>query len=249
MSLTETNLLSVVKKQYRYKTKANAGVFFNLIAAQSLAFLFSLNGVASSGGGSMEGISYSIKHISGDIIIIFTLIWAFLIGLNIAGSGFKMDFTFTSNRRSSHLSSIAFLLTASVVGGLTATLSGVLLRVVMFFTHSGVDASSGFWIAPLTMLSSIFAAILYALLLSSLGYFVSMLVQRNKAFGLLLPGLFFGTLLVEARSTGQALFLINTIEFFTKESSPALFTLKIILVSAVLFGSVILFSDKMEVRK
>ena len=45
MSLTETNLLSIVKKQYRYKSKANAGVFFNLIAAQMLAFLFSLNGV------------------------------------------------------------------------------------------------------------------------------------------------------------------------------------------------------------
>ncbi len=99
------------------------------------------------------------------------------------------------------------------------------------------------------MLSSIFVAILYALLLSCLGYFFSMLVQRNKAFALLLPGLFFGTLMVEARSTGQAKLLTNTIEFFTKESSPELFALKIILVSAVLLGSVILFSDRMEVRK
>ncbi|UNC93487.1 hypothetical protein [Candidatus Contubernalis alkaliaceticus] len=249
MSLTETNLLSIVKKQYRYKTKANAGVFFNLIAAQMLAFLFSLNGVASSGGGSMEGMSYTIKHISGDIIIIFTLIWAFMVGINMANNGFKIDFSFISNRQSSHLSSIAFLLTAAVVGGLTATLCGVLLRVVMFFAHSGVDTVSGFWIAPLTMLSSIFAAILYTLLFSCLGYFVSMLVQRNKAFALLLPGLFFGTLMVETRSTGQAQLLTNTLEFFTKESSPALFVLKIILVSAVLLGSVILFSDRMEVRK
>ena len=249
MSLTEADLLSVVKKQYLYKTKANTGVFFNLIAAQMMAFLFSLNGVASSGGGSMEGISYTIKHISGDIIIIFTLIWAFLIGLNMASSGFKMDFTFISNRRSSNLSSIAFLITAAVVGGLTAILCGVLLRVVMFFAYSGVDAGSGLWIAPSAMLSSIFAAILYTLFLSCLGYFASMLVQRNKAFGLLLPGLFFGTLLVEARSTGQAQLLINTIEFFTKESSLMLFAVKVILVSAVLLVSVVLFSDRMEVRK
>lgn len=248
MSLTATNLLSVAKTQYRYKTKANSGMLVILIGVQLLAFLLSLNGVGSSGGSS-SSISYSIKHISGDMIIIFTLIWALGIGISTATSGFKMDFSFVSNRLSSHLSSMAFLITAAVVGGVTATLSGVLLRVFMYYTHSGVDAGAGFYIAPLSLLSGILAASLYAVLISSIGYFAGMLVQRNLIFIVLLPGLFFGTLFVEARSTGQAELLINTIEFFSKESSLALFALKAILVAALFYGCVMLFSNRMEVRR
>jgi hypothetical protein len=248
MSLTESNLLSVAKTQYRYKTKANAGIFFTLIAAQLLALVISFNGVASSGGGT-DTYSYTIRHISGDIIIIFTLIWAFVIGINMASSSFRMDFTFISSRLSSHISSLAFLLTAATIGGLAATLSGVLLRVIIFFSQGGVDAGSGFWIAPLALLSGTFAAILYTVLLSIIGYFTGMLTQRNRAYAILLPGLFIGTLFVEARSTGQSLLVLNIIEFFTKESAFPLFTLKVILVSALLFGCVLLFSDRMEVRK
>lgn len=133
MSLTETSALTVVKTQYHYKTKAHAGLFFTLIAVQLLAFLLSLNGVGGSSGGSSQGIFYTIKYITGDMIIVFTLIWAFSIGISMANNGFKTDFTFVSNRLSSHLSSLAFLLTAAVIGGVTATLCGLLLRVVLFF--------------------------------------------------------------------------------------------------------------------
>lgn len=248
MSLTETNVLSVAKTQYRYKTKANAGMFFPLIAAQMLALLISFNGVASSGGGT-DNYSYTIRHISSDIIIIFTLIWAFIIGINLASNSFRMDFTFISNRLSSHLSSLGFLLTAAVIGGVTATLSGVLLRVILFISQGGVDAGSGFWIAPLSLLSGTFTAVLYALLLCVIGYFAGMLTLRNRAFAVLLLGLFIGTLFVNARSTGTAQHVINAIEFFTNESSFPLFFVKIILVSALMFGCVILFSDRMEVRK
>jgi len=249
MFLTETNLMTVAKTQYRYKIKANAGMFVILIAVQLLAFLLSLNGGVGASSGGSDGITYNIKYISGDIIIVLTLFWALSIGISTAGSGFKMDFTFISNRVSSHLSSIAFLLTAAVVGGVTATLCGILLRVVMYYTQAGVDTGSGFWIAPLSLLTGIFATILYAVLTSSIGYFAGMLVQRNRVFIVLLPVLFFGTLFVEARSTSQVQTLISAIEFFSKESSHALFALKAILVSALLYGCVILFSNRMEVRK
>jgi len=96
MFLTETNLMTVAKTQYRYKIKANAGMFVILIAVQLLAFLLSLNGGVGTSGGDSNGIIYNIKYISGDLIIVFTLIWALGIGINTAGSGFKMDFTFIS---------------------------------------------------------------------------------------------------------------------------------------------------------
>ncbi|MDD4239081.1 MAG: hypothetical protein PHT62_11095 [Desulfotomaculaceae bacterium] len=248
MSLTETSILAVAKTQYHYKTKAHAGLFYALIAVQLLAFLFSLNGVGSSGGGS-PSISYTIKYITGDMIIIFTLIWAFSIGISMANNGFKTDFTFVSNRLSSHLSSLAFLLTAAVIAGVTATLCGLLLRVVMFLSHGGVDAGPAFWIAPPALLSGIFAATLYAVLLSIIGYLIGMLTQRYPAFVVLLPGLLFGTLFVEARSTGQTGTLISAIEFFSTEGSHALLALKVVLVSSIVFGCVILFFNRMEVRK
>ncbi|WP_157872705.1 hypothetical protein [Desulfoscipio gibsoniae] len=247
--MTETSALTVVKTQYHYKTKAHAGLFFTLIAVQLLAFLLSLNGVGGSSGGSSQGIFYTIKYITGDMIIVFTLIWAFSIGISMANNGFKTDFTFVSNRLSSHLSSLAFLLTAAVIGGVTATLCGLLLRVVLFFSHGGVDAGPAFWIAPSALLSGIFAATLYAALLSIIGYSVGMLTQRHPAFVVLLPGLFFGTLFVEARSTGEAHTLISAIEWFSTESSHALLALKVVLVSAIIFGCVILLFNRMEVRK
>lgn len=248
MSLTETSALAVAKTQYHYKTKAHAGLFITLVVLQLLAFLLSLNGVGSSGGGS-QTLSYTVKHFSGDMIIIFTLLWAFGIGISMANNGFKTDFTFVSNRLSSHLSSLAFLLTAAVVAGVSATLCGLLLRVVMFFAHGNVDAGPGFWIAPATLLSGIVAATLYAALLSVIGYFVGMLTLRHLAFAVLLPAVFFGTLTVEARSTGQAQTFISAVEFFSTESSLALLALKVVLVSAVTIGCVLLLYNRMEVRK
>lgn len=248
MSLTKTSVLAVARTQYHYKIKGYTGLFFTLMAAQLLAFLFSLNSTGSSGGGS-NGIYYAIKHVTGDVIIFFTLIWAFSIGISMAKNGFKADFTFVSNRLSSHLSNLAFFLTAAIIAGVTATLCGLMLRVVVFFFHSVTDAGPAFWIAPPVLLSGILAAALYAALLSVTGYLAGMITQRYPVFVVLLPSLFFGTLFFEYRNTGQIQTFIKIIEFFSKEGSLALLTLKVFLVSAMIFGCVILFFNRTEVRK
>lgn len=250
MSLTKTSVLAVAKTQYHYKTKVNVSLFFSLIAMQLLAFLFSFNGtVGSSGGGGNYGASYTINYVTGDVIIFFTLIWAFSIGISVAKAGLKADFTFVSNRLSSHLSNLAFIVTAAVIAGLTATLCGIVLRIVVLFTYEEVVTGPVFWIAPSTLLSGILAAMLYALLLSIIGYLVGMLIQRHPAFFLLLPGLFFGILFMDYRNSGQGQVFIRVTEFFSTEASLALLTLKIILVSAIIFGCVLLFFNRMEVRK
>lgn len=248
MSLIETSVLSIVETQYYYKMKANAGMFFTLLAAQLLALIISLNGVSSMSTG-YDGMHYTLKYISGDIMIMFTLIWAFVIGISMAVNSFRSDFTFVTNRLSSNLSSMAFLGTAAALGGVTATLGGVLLRVISFFTYGGADISSGFYIAPLLLLVGITVTALYAILLSTAGYFAGMLIQRNGAFIVILPGLFIGTLIVEGRSAGGPQLLTKLIPFFSQESSLPLFAVKVLIVSLLILGSVILFSDRMEVRK
>lgn len=248
MSLAEANVLVNAKKQYNYKLKANASFFFTLISVQLVAILLSFNGVGSMGTGS-EGISIVVKYISGDMIIIFTILWAFVIGLNLATNAFRLDFTFVSNRLSSNLSSIYILLTAAVVGGVSATLSGILLRVLVVLLNGSASLGSGLYIAPLTLLGGIYVTILYVLLLSSFGYFSGILGQRNKALTILIPALVLGTMFAETRSSGNPQLFLTMVQFFTAERSYLLITLKISLVAALLFGCVILLSEKLEVRR
>jgi hypothetical protein len=173
MSLTGTNVLAVAWKQYRFKTKIHAIKFIILLAAQLLALLFSFSGVVTSGFYS-ETITYTIRCISGDIIIVFTLIWAFVIGYNMSNS-LKQDFTFVSNRLSSHLSSIAFLLASAILAGVTATLCGILLRVnsvVAYLQHLLLGLFQLFNCSRLRRQSTLFQFFGY-----SLGQ-----ILRNEAF-------------------------------------------------------------------
>lgn len=245
MSLTKTSVLAVAWKQFRFKTKIHAVKFITLLAAQLLALLLSFGGVSTSGFDS-DAISFIIRYISGDLIVVFSLIWVFVTGYNVAGSSFKQDFTFVSNRLSSHLSSIAFLLASAIIAGVTATLCGVLLRVLAVLVQGGQNYS-GLFIPPLDLVSGIYAAILYTLLVSAGGYLFGMLVQKNRAFLVLVPALFLGALFMKAETTGRL--LIDAVYFFTKENSCFLFFLKVFLTATLLFGLVILFSNRMEVRK
>ncbi|NMA85650.1 MAG: hypothetical protein GX962_17515, partial [Epulopiscium sp.] len=135
MSLSTINLFTNVKRQLNYKLKANAGILFSLVAVQLLAALLSYYGTVSIGWGS--GTSFiSLRLVSGDIIIIFSLIWAFTAGLIVAANSQRYDFVFVTNRLSSNLSSVAVLFILSVGGGVSATLCGILLRVYLLLNNN-----------------------------------------------------------------------------------------------------------------
>ncbi|HPT34122.1 MAG TPA: hypothetical protein PLS32_05745 [Bacillota bacterium] len=247
MSLTETSVPAVAWKQYRFKTKIYAANLITLLAAQLLGLLLSLRGVGFSGY-STETVTYQITYISGDIIVVITLIWAFVVGYNLAGNSFKQDFVFVSNRLSSHFSNIAYLLTSAVIAGVTASLGGILLRVLVLLAYGGQN-HFGLFIPPLDLAGGIFAAILYALLVSAGGYLFGMLVQLSRAFIVLVPGLLIGALYMEVKTTGQARLLLDAINFFVQESSYFLFFVKVFLAVVLGFALVIFFSQRMEVRK
>ena len=249
MSLQQTDFLSQVKKQYRYKLKVNCPFFSTLIAAQILAVVFSYAYGVSTSSGSMEGISYTLKHISGNIILIFTCMWALVIGITFAGSSFRTDFCFVTNRLSSHLSSIALLAAAAVLAGTTATLGSVFLRDLVYFTQHHAGTAVGFWIAPRDMLTAVTAASLYAFLLLSAGYFFGITAQRNRIFIILIPGLLVGMLLVQLNQNSSVTFAQRFIDFICNETSLPLFTVKILAVSAVLYLLTMLISNRMEVEQ
>jgi hypothetical protein len=248
MFLTGPSLFSAVRNQYRFKARTNSGLMVTLAGAQLLALLLSLGGLSTSSVGFADGTQMVVRYISTDIVIVFSLFWAFAGGITIAGNGFRHDFAFVSNRLSSHLSGILLLITAAVLAGTTATLAAGFLRVAAFFLHSGVDTGAGFWIAPQSLLAGILTSSLYAFLLASIGYFCSMLALRNRAYVGLLAGLFIGTLVAEARYTGNAQLINRLLMFFYQETSFIYFTLKVLAVSSLLLAAIVYFSRRMEVR-
>ncbi len=251
MSLTETNLIEVTKRQYFYKLRGYMSMFLNMVGVQIVALLFSSGGVSGSSGMSSNNIQFSVNWFSADMVLSFTLMWAFVVAIYLTTNNYRnIDFGFVSNRLSSNLSNIAFLLTAGVAGGITASLAGYLIRVIAYLsTGSQHIVSENFFILPQELLAGTIAAVLYIILVSSLGYFVGILAQLHKAIVVLLPALIFGTMIAEAKIAGKPQTFVKLAEFFTNEGSFTLFALKVMITVVVLFWGGIIMSNRLEVRQ
>ncbi|MBS3976475.1 MAG: hypothetical protein KGZ75_07080 [Syntrophomonadaceae bacterium] len=250
MSLTKTSLFNVTKTQYQYKLKAYIGFFGALAAVQAIAVLLSLGGMGGAGTGT-EMIQFSIKLFSNEIIVLLTFFWAVVVSVALTTKGYRDgDAVFVSNRLSSNLANGAFLLTCCLAGGLTAVLSGVVLRLVLFFSTGGAGiVSQNFFMTPAELAVGTAVTALYLLLLGTAGYLCGMLVQYSKVFVVILPSLFFGLLILVGRDAGIREMLLPPINFVVQESSLILLALKIILIAAVMFGIALLLSNRAEVRK
>ena len=92
-------------------------------------------------------LNIEVKYYSADLVIIFTMLWSFITAITIHTKPYRNhDFTFVTNRMSSSLSNILFLLTASIIGSITAVLAGNLVNVLvsilfkqeLFLTYTGL---------------------------------------------------------------------------------------------------------------
>lgn len=247
MSLTKVSTKEVVKKQFFYKLKSCSGVFSTLIVIQMLAVFFSFNGSGSMGAG-MSGVNLSVTYYSSDIVIIFTMLWAFITAFLITTKSYRYeDFTFVTNRMSSHLSNGLFLAAISLLGTFTALLSGYLLNVLMhIFFNENVAQIDTILSSPQEVLIGFAASYFYLVLLSSLGYFTGMLMQLYKAFLVVMPVVVFGVLFI---SGGNQPLVATVFQFYYAESSFLVFALKAITTIVILYASTIVMTDKMEVSR
>ncbi len=245
MSLTETSFFEAVKNQYLYKLKSRLGLFWAMVGVQVIALLLSLGGVMSYGMGS-QYVYLSTKYFSSDTVIIFTFLWIFIAAVLITTKDYQnIDFTFVSNRLSSNLSNAALLVTAALVGGVTAMLSGFLLRIIVYFNGSCYLLSRNFMVAPEVIFTGIAVTILYLLLLGSLGYFCGILMRLSKVFTVLLAGIYFGLIIFAGI---QLPVLLKVFDFFRGESSLTLLAVKVILTAGLFYACSIMLSNKLEVR-
>ncbi|GAE24969.1 hypothetical protein JCM9140_936 [Halalkalibacter wakoensis JCM 9140] len=249
MSLSEISFSTTVKRLYFYKLKANVGIFSSLVLLQIMAILFSLNGTGQMGTGGM-GFSVSVNYYSANLVIGFTMLWAFIQSIMLTTKSFRYDdFTFVTNRVTSNIANIAFLVTVSFVGAVLALLTSPLLKVVAYYflNHEVLLETSAFY-SPTEFMIGVGATSLYVLLFSALGYLVGTFVQISKIFSVILPAVFFATLFLEARE-GAGNLLASIISALFTESSFALFFIKV-------GGSVLLFfflatimSNRLEVKQ
>jgi hypothetical protein len=247
MYLAEVKAWDIIKKQYRYKLKAYFGVFTSLVVIQILVILFSFNGTGMSGGSSAS-LDYEVRYLTSDFLQVFMMIWAFITAVLITTKAYRFeDASFVTNRWISHVSNGLFLFTASVFAGITVYLAGHLFKVITFLMkeHSTLIVES---LTAAGLLTGIFASILYIFLFASMGYFVGMLVQVNKAFTVVVPVLFVGALILDGLSGDPAL-LVNAASFFGSEPSMIVFLVKILGVSFLLLLGSMGVSSRLEVRK
>ena len=238
------SILTVTKKLYFYKLKAHAGFLFILACLQIFALVFAFLGMPggmSTHGGSIR-IDVTIYSAVG--ILVFTMFWAFVVSIYLASKALRnLDFAFVGNRLSSNLANFCLLATFSVLGGLCASLSTLVLRNVIYFMGRG----EYFYLPPGELLMGTIAAILYLLLISALGYFFGSLSSLSKVMVVFIPAILLGTLIMETRTADLSI-IIQAIKFFTAEASFAAFIVKSLFTVAVLMLGSALISRRLEVR-
>ncbi|MFD1363600.1 hypothetical protein [Lentibacillus salinarum] len=248
MSLTKPSMAKTVQQQFRFKLKGFAGMFMTLFILQLIGLLFSLTGNASFSS-TNAGTELSIQYYSADIVVAFTMLWGFMSATQIKTKAYREDdFIFVTSRLSSDLANIVFLAVTSLLGGITALLSGFLLKVVVYFLFDSTPIiQSGFTDTPGELLTGMLAAAMFIFMLSSAGYLTGTFVHLHKILAYIIPAAVIGLIILWPRITGTHL-LPAAGEFYFQERSFWLFTCKMMVTTGVLLAGSIVISHRLEVR-
>lgn len=248
MSLTKVSLGSVVKKQYLFKLKAYSGVFTTLVVLQLIGIFFSSLGGSGSSSTSNDRMSISFEFYSADIMVAFTILWGFIIAIRLTTKVFKDDdFTFVTNRVTHNISNALFLLTASIVAGITAILSGYLVKLIAVYIikiDKVMDITSA--VPFKEVLIGILATALYVLLFSALGYLIGEIIQLHRYLVVIVPVCIIGSFFIGFEDSRWITPLSG---YFFLETSILLFLLKVIITSALLFCAAAFVSNRVEVKQ
>jgi hypothetical protein len=247
MYLTEVSMWDIVKKQFRFKLKSFRGMFTSLIVLQIIGILLSLNGDGMSGGGS-NYFDHSLNYYSGNVIFGFVMIWAFISAILMTTRGYRYDdYSFVTDKLTSHFSNILFLLAASFISGITVLLANRVVILIIYFFRDNVSMTG----QPLTFQGALFGMVgitFYIFMMGSLGYLAGSLVQVSKIFIVVLPAVIIGGIVFESSLTRSPSLVPDVFSFFGLEESLVVFMLKVLLVSMLSWLAAILSSMKLEVK-
>ncbi len=247
MSLTNVNFGAIVKKQYQSKMRVYFGVFSSLTMVQVIGFLLSLGGTGSTGS-SDGNWTIQVTNYNGNIILTFTMIWAFVIAILLTTEAYRNDhYAFVANRKTSQISQFLILVTTSVVGGLSATMASLLFKSLIFVWHSS-HRVMGYPLSFKIFFMEVVVVILYLLLIQSAGYLIGLLWQFNRAIILVILVLIILDLFLSHTTAVHTNLLVDLIGFFAKEPSPLFFITKVLVTTVVFMVMSLVIAERMEVR-
>lgn len=242
-NFVEVNVWQETKKQFHYKCNAYAKMFSLVIVYQLLVSLLPMLLLFSQdysySGNYWLDLQTENASTTGSAVV-FTLIWAFVMGLMLTYKGGKLTVLgFVRDSRTNHYANGLFILLLAAIGGVTAWLAEYLLQTMIVLKY-GVESFQYFNILTLAdVLLTGLTAVLYVLLFCVLGYFIGEMFQFMKylVITMLVLFVFLGI------DVG-----VPVVNFYLMEANIILFTLKIIGTSAVLYLLAWLPTRRMEVR-
>lgn len=230
-------------------------MFIGLFAVQlSLSFL----SPSSSSFSTSPNMQVVLKNYNGTTCIAVTMLFVCIVSFLMTIKTFRYrDFTFVTNRLSSSLSTIGFLLTLSAFGGISASLYCMPIRLIAYFFEGPSNVSAnGFTVPPLYLMTGILAAVLYCILASGLGFLIGSLFQNQMAliFSFALVVILSASIIslrpyVPLFAALSSFLDHHLLGFFSGESSLWLFAGKVLLTSAVLYALGALLTSRLEVKR
>jgi hypothetical protein len=177
--------------------------------------------------------------------MVMTYIWIVVtsvyLGLSIQR---KIDYTFITTRWSQFISNAIFLIFIAAIGAFTAYFGSSLIPLVQSLFINGYVVSQPFTL--LEHVSNLAGTFGYLLLFAALSYLMVGLFQINRfvppILFILLGSLIYTTAALELHNP-----ILETIYFFSKDTSIFVFFLKKIVTTALLFGASWFLSSNKEV--
>lgn len=241
MYLTEPKMSNLVMKQYKYKLNSYIGALTSLIMIQIIAILMSFASTGMMGTGT-ELIGINVYYYTADFVIIFTMLWAAMTAITITTKAYRFDdFSFVTNRITSNLSNIVFLITISVIGAVTAILSSFFIKTIMYFIFD-LEKMMVIQASFIEYVVGIVALFFYLLLFSAIGYFIGTLYQVSKA------SLFLSIALLITAIILLGIPIEVVFQFFAFEESIGMFIVKVLITVLGLFVTSSAMSNKLEVK-
>ncbi|AXI00584.1 hypothetical protein DV702_13150 [Sporosarcina sp. PTS2304] len=249
MFSTQWSANEIAMRQFLLKLNGNIAIFTVLIALQIISTVF-LSGASTSTSSYLDGqnpLSFDFNTISNDGQVGLMLFWSIIIGFYLTSAAQRNEsFTFVANRLTFQLANFYFFCAAALFGGVTTILLSSVMKIIAMLQVNTIMQADGILSAPLDFLSQVFVLSAYSLLFMLIAYTVGSLVQWNKAFILLLALLWIAFTQTTFFSTGDS--SKGVLYFFYGETSILLFTLKVLLAVAILFGSSFWVTNRLEVR-
>lgn len=247
MSLTTMSRGQAIYKQFCFKMKAQIGMFSTLVVIQMLAIAVTLPGGNGGSNTYVSGVELVTDIYTADTVIFFTLLWAAANSIMIlTKNNRESSFLFVTNRLSNSLSDGLFLLVLSVAGGITAILSGFLIRSLKYYIFTGEKFLNLNSYQVEEVVSGTVGLIGMFVLVCSLGYLLGAISSMHRLFPVLVPVICIGSLIIIGQ-TGST-FLVDTINFYFQETDILVYLLKAGLTAILLFGAAVMLSRRLEVR-